>query len=127
MRCGQSAQGCHVCTCVRWKLLATSWQQSSGRACLCLLLSSLAFYRQDALSLVSTWLHSAVKNSVDFKYIDNTYWLMAYRRNKKQYKQHFQRGAASSKLAESPLKGKDAKKTGTRVSFLYDKTIFSSR
>ena len=50
-----------------------------------------------------------------------------YRRNKKQYKQHFQRGAASSELAESPLTGKDAKKTGTRVSFLYDKTIFSSR
>ncbi|KAL3149886.1 hypothetical protein ABBQ38_013251 [Trebouxia sp. C0009 RCD-2024] len=47
-------------------------------------------------------------------------------RNKKQYKQQFQRGAASSELAESPLKGKDAKKTGTRVSFLYDKTIFSS-
>lgn len=52
---------------------------------------------------------------------------MVYRRNKKQYKQHFQRGAASSELVESPLTGKEAKKTGTRVSFLYDKTIFSSR
>ena len=52
---------------------------------------------------------------------------LVYRRNKKQYKQHFQRGAASSELAESPLTGKAAKKTGTRVSFLYDNTIFSSR
>lgn len=47
-------------------------------------------------------------------------------RNKKRYKQHFQRGVATSELHESTLKGKDAKKTGTRVRFLYDKSIFTS-
>lgn len=48
------------------------------------------------------------------------------RRNKKQYKQSFQRGAATSELKETSLKGADAKKTGTKVRFLYDKTIFTS-
>ncbi|DBA95548.1 TPA: hypothetical protein ACH3X3_013403 [Trebouxia sp. C0006] len=47
-------------------------------------------------------------------------------RNKKQYKQSFQRGAATSELKETSLKGADAKKTGTKVRFLYDKTIFTS-
>lgn len=49
------------------------------------------------------------------------------RRNGSKYQQQFQRGAAASALKSSKLKGAEAAKSGTKVRFLYDKTIFSSR
>lgn len=48
------------------------------------------------------------------------------RRNGHKYSQHFQRGAAVSELQPTKLKGAEAQKTGTKVSFLFDKTIFAS-
>lgn len=47
-------------------------------------------------------------------------------RNQTVYTQEFQRGVATTQLKQNPVSGKKADRTGTRVKFLYDKTIFTS-
>lgn len=46
------------------------------------------------------------------------------RRQGHEYLQSFRNGVASAELSKSKLPKKDAKKTGTQIEFLYDKTIF---